>query len=140
MRWQALVTTDLEQKSKTHGIFGAFTMRFILMFGGPEPAPDETACKQDRPEVRKLIGELKDSGILLFTEGLESSEKGARVRLEGSRYSVTDGPFAEAKELVAGVAIVKASSKQEAMSLARRFLEAAGGGVGEVREIKEMKM
>jgi hypothetical protein len=112
----------------------------MLMFkGAGEPETTEAPCKQDLPAVQKLMAELKQKGILLSGEGLESSEKGARVRLIGDRYSVTDGPFAEAKELVAGIAIVKANSKQEAMDLARRILEAAGGGESEVREIKEIK-
>jgi len=114
-------------------------MRFMLMFkGNRPPEPDEVACKQHLPEMKKLMTELKKKGVVQFTEGLEGPDKGARVRLNGSKYTVVDGPFAEAKELIAGVCMVNVGSKQEAMDLARRFLEIAGGGESEIRQVIEV--
>jgi hypothetical protein len=111
-------------------------MRFMLMFKPDRnPEPGDHACKQNLPEMAKLIGDLKASGVLVSTVGLLGSETGARVRHSGGRVSVTDGPFAEAKELVAGAAVVNVSSKREAVELAKRFLAIAGGG--EVRQVDE---
>ena len=87
--------------------------------------------------MAKLIGELKQSGVLLSTEGLLPSESGARVRSSGGRLTVTDGPFAEAKELIAGVALVRVTSKAEAVELAKRFLTIAGGGESDVLQVIE---
>jgi hypothetical protein len=113
-------------------------MRFMLLFKpDKEPEPGVHACKQNLPEMAKLIGELRQSGVLLSTEGLLPSESGARVRFSGGKMTVTDGPFAEAKELIAGVALVKVNSKADAVDLARRFLTIAGGGEGDVLEVAE---
>ena len=84
-----------------------------------------------------LIGELTAAGVLLSATGLLGSETGARLRLSGTRLIVTDGPFAEAKELVAGVAVVDVPSKAEAVELAEEFLRIAGGGDCEVRQVDE---
>src|SRR4051812_25473265 len=102
-------------------------MRFVLMFKPDKnPAPGEHSCKQNVPEMAELVGRLKAAGVLQTAIGLRGSEAGARVRLSGSRLSVTDGPFAEAKELVAGVAVVEVQSKEAAVELAQQFLTIAG--------------
>jgi len=113
-------------------------MRFMLMFKGEPPKPGDVACKQNVPEMKKLMTDLKARGVVISTEGLEGPDKGARVRVANGKYSVIDGPFAEAKELIAGVCIVEVNSKQEAMNLTRQFLEIAGGGEGEIRQIMEV--
>jgi hypothetical protein len=113
-------------------------MKFMLMFK-PEtnPPPGVHPCRKDLPAMRQLMMELKEAGILLATEGLQGSETGARIHHGGGRFVVTDGPFAEAKELIAGFAIVNVSSKQEAIDIARRFLDVAGEGVREVLQVIE---
>jgi hypothetical protein len=113
-------------------------MRFVLMFKPDRnPEPGEHACKQTLPEMAELVGRLKAEGVLQHSIGLLGSETGARVRWSGGRKSVTDGPFAEAKELVAGVAVVDVPSKPAAVELAERFLKIAGGGDCEVRQVDE---
>ena len=87
--------------------------------------------------MQKLMSELKNSGVLLATQGLMSSNSGARVRLSSGKLSVKDGPFAEAKELVAGVVLVEVRSKADAVELAKRFLAIAGGGEGDVLQVLE---
>jgi hypothetical protein len=67
------------------------------------------------------------------TEGLAPSSQGARVRISDGEFTVTDGPFAETKELVAGYAIIEAESKEEAIELAKRFLRVMGEGESEIR-------
>jgi hypothetical protein len=59
------------------------------------------------------------------------------VRRDGSRISVTDGPFTEAKEVVGGFAILRAGSKEEAIQMAKDFLKIAGDGECELRQIYE---
>jgi|SRR5579859_876641 len=114
-------------------------MRFMLMFKGEKPLePGDVACKQNLPEMRKLMGELKAKGVLISTEGLEGPEKGARVRFTGGKHTIIDGPFAEAKELIAGVCVVEVKSKQEAIDLARQFLEIAGEGESEIRQVMDV--
>jgi hypothetical protein len=60
-----------------------------------------------------------------------------RTRLAGGKFTVTDGPFTEAKELIAGFAILQTKTKAEAIEWAKRFLEVAGDGVSEVRLLHE---
>lgn len=68
------------------------------------------------------------SGVVLMTGGLVRPTKGTQIRLSRGKFSVTDGPFAEAKELIDGFALIKAASKQEAIELASRFMRIAGEG------------
>jgi hypothetical protein len=63
------------------------------------------------------------SGILLDTAGLKPSAEGARVRLSRGKLTVADGPFTEAKELVGGYALVQVKSKEEALDMARSFMD-----------------
>jgi hypothetical protein len=85
----------------------------------------------------KFIGEMAAAGVLLATDGLLPSSKGARVRRSGGKLTVTDGPFTEAKELIAGFAIVQTTSKAAAIDLAKRFLEIAGDGESEIRQMND---
>jgi hypothetical protein len=66
---------------------------------------------------------MTSKGILVETGGLMPSSTGARLRLSGGKVTVTDGPFAEAKELIGGYAIVQVNSRDEAIQLAKRFLQ-----------------
>jgi hypothetical protein len=86
-------------------------------------------------EMGKLIEEGMKSGSLLATEGCLPSAKGARVRLSGGKYTVTDGPFTESKELVAGFALIQAKSKEDAIEQTKNFLKVAGDGETEIRQI-----
>ena len=85
----------------------------------------------------KLIEEGMKEGWLLATEGCLPTTLGARVRQSGGKLSVTDGPFTEAKEMVGGFAILNVNSKQEAIELARKFLQVAGEGECELRQLYE---
>ena len=71
----------------------------------------------------KFVQEGFSSGVLKETSGLKSTKDGARVRLEGGKLRVIDGPFTEAKEVVGGFAIVDVKSREEAMKVARDFME-----------------
>jgi hypothetical protein len=71
-------------------------------------------------EMGKYNEELAKSGVLLAGEGLEPSSKGARVKFAGSKRIVTDGPFAETKELIAGFWLIQVKSKAEAIEWVKR--------------------
>jgi hypothetical protein len=72
-------------------------------------------------EMAKYHEELQKAGVLLDASGLQSSSKGWRVKYSGVKRTVIDGPFAEAKELIAGYTIIQVKSREEAMEWARRF-------------------
>ena len=63
------------------------------------------------------------SGVLKDTAGLKGSAEGFRVRSSGGKLRVTDGPFSESKEIVGGYALVEVSSKEQALDVARQFME-----------------
>ena len=108
-------------------------MRFLSVYKCPEteapPSPEEMA------RMGKLIEEGMKAGYLLAVEGCMPSRGGARVRLEKGKVTVTDGPFTEAKELIGGLAILKADSKEAAIQMARDFLKVAGDGECELRPL-----
>jgi hypothetical protein len=93
------------------------------------------------PEVMARMGpfleEITKAGVLLATDGLHPSAKGARIKVRNGRCMVTDGPFTESKELVASYAVLEVKSKQEAVDWTRRFLEVLGGGECEIRQVYE---
>jgi hypothetical protein len=89
-------------------------------------------------EMGKLIKESMKAGWLIATEGCLPSAAGARVRRSDGKFTVTDGPFSETKELVGGFAIIQANSKKEAIEHARYFLQVAGGGETEIRQLHEV--
>ena len=66
------------------------------------------------------MGELQRAGVLVFTEGLMPPDRGARVRCTGGKVTVRDGPFAEAKELVAGYSLLEVKTLAEAIEWAKR--------------------
>jgi hypothetical protein len=75
--------------------------------------------------------------VLLATEGCLPSVKGARIRLDNGKATVTDGPFTESKEVIGGFAILQANSKEEAIAACKEFLGVAGGGECELRQLYE---
>ena len=77
-------------------------------------------------EMGKLIEEFTAKGALIDTGGLRPSAEGVRIRNNHGKLSRTDGPFAEAREVIGGYAILKADSMDEAIKLTERFLEVHG--------------
>jgi len=73
---------------------------------------------------------MVNAGVVLETGGLHPSSSGARVRVSGGKVSVTDGPFAETKELIGGYAIVQATSRQEAVELGKQFMQVHASVLG----------
>jgi hypothetical protein len=110
-------------------------MRYLSVFKHVErntpPSPDEMA------RMGKLVEDGMKGGWLLSTEGCLPTSLGARVRSSHGKVSVTDGPFTEAKEVVGGFAIIQAKSKAEAIQLTKDFLDVAGDGECELRQLYE---
>jgi hypothetical protein len=73
--------------------------------------------------IGKLAKEMTDAGVLVDTAGLLPSSAGAKVRVSGGKLTVIDGPFAEAKEVIGGYAILRANSREEAIELGKRFMK-----------------
>ena len=113
-------------------------MRFMMMVkadrnteAGVLPGEDLLAA------MEKYNEELAKAGVLLAAEGLHPSSRGARVRFTDRGRTVVDGPFAEAKELVAGFWLIQAKSRDEAVEWARRCPNPTPGSEGEI-EIRQV--
>lgn len=113
-------------------------MRFIVMV---KASKDSEAGRMPSEALLAAMGkyneELVKAGIMLAGEGLHPSSKGARVRFAGDRRIVTDGPFAETKELVAGFWIWQVKSKQEAIEWVKRCPNPMPGSESEI-EIRQI--
>jgi hypothetical protein len=111
-------------------------MRFMVLMKANE---DSEAGVMPSTDVLNAMGkyneELVKAGVMLAGEGLQPSSKGARVKFADGQATVTDGPFAEAKELIAGFWIIQAKSKDEALEWVKR-IPAPGPGEGEGAEVE----
>jgi hypothetical protein len=87
-------------------------------------------------KMGKFNEELVKNGVMLAGEGLQATSKGKRVKFEGEKRTVIDGPFTETKELIAGYWIIQVKSREEAMEWARRAPAPQEGGEGEI-EIRQ---
>jgi hypothetical protein len=117
-------------------------MRFMILVkatadseAGVMPEEDLFTAMDDYHE------ELSQAGVLLDASGLQPSSKGWRVRYAGGKRTVVDGPFTEAKELIAGYTLIQVRTREEALEWARRFPapfgERAEGEI-EVRQLYEL--
>jgi len=111
-------------------------MRHMCLYK-PNQREGVPPSQQEMTKMGKLIDEMTKAGVLLTTEGCQPSSKGACVRLSGGKVTVTDGPFTETKELIAGFALIQVKSKDEAIEWTKRFLEVAGDGESEIRQLHE---
>jgi hypothetical protein len=97
-------------------------MRFmVIVKANPESEAGVLPSSELLAAMQRYNEELVKAGVMLAGEGLQPSSKGARVRFAGGRTSVVDGPFTEAKELVAGFWIIQVKSKEEAIQWVRRI-------------------
>jgi hypothetical protein len=111
-------------------------MRFLCLYK-PKKQEGTPPTQEEMTRMGKLIEEGLKSGKLLYTEGCLPSSKGARIRQSNGKYTVTDGPFTESKELVAGMAVIQADSKEDAIQQVKDFLKIAGDGETELRQLYE---
>ena len=110
-------------------------MKFLSIYKAVER--NTSPSQEEMAKMGKLVEEGMKAGWLLATEGCLPTALGARVRNSNGKVTVTDGPFTEAKEVVGGFAILRANSKEEAIQLAREFLQVVGEGECELRQIFE---
>ena len=110
-------------------------MKFLSVYKTAETGVPPT--QEEMARMGKLIEDGMKSGFLLAVEGCMPSATGARVRLNGGDLTVTDGPFTESKELIGGLALLQANSKEEAIEYVKQFLRVAGEGECEVRQLFE---
>jgi hypothetical protein len=118
-------------------------MRFMILV---KATRDSEAGKQPS---EKLFAEmaayheaLAKAGVLLDGSGLQPSSKGWRIRYSGDKRTIVDGPFAEAKELVAGYTMIQTKTREEALEWARRFPNPSidhGEAEIEVRQLFELE-
>ena len=111
-------------------------MRFmVIVKGGEDYEGGAMPSEQELAEMGKFNEELANAGVMLAGEGLHPSSKGARISYDGDEPAVTDGPFAEAKELIAGFWLIQVASKEEAVEWMKRapFRE----GEVEIRQVFE---
>jgi hypothetical protein len=112
-------------------------MRFmVLVPGSRESEAGEMPSTDDLAAMTKYNEELVKAGVMLAGDGLHPTSKGAKVRFDGSKRTVIDGPFTESKELVAGYWIWECASRDEAIEWLKRA--PFGGGVEvELRQVFE---
>ncbi len=113
-------------------------MRFMMIVKADKDSesgvlPDEKVLA----DMAKYNEEMVKAGVMLAGEGLQASSKGARVSFTGGKPNVTDGPFAETKELVAGFWLIQVKSKAEAIEWAKRV--PFDTGQIEVRQVFELE-
>jgi hypothetical protein len=112
----------------------------VLVKASKESEAGEMPSTELIAEMGKFNEELVKAGVMLAGDGLHASSKGARVKFSGKKRIVTDGPFAETKELIAGFWIWNVKSKKEAIEWVKRCPNPTGKeGEIEIRQIIEME-
>jgi hypothetical protein len=110
-------------------------MRFLSIYKTAERGVPPT--QEEMARMGKLVEDGMKAGYLLAVEGCMPSATGARVRLSSGTLNVTDGPFTESKEVIGGLAVLQANSREEAIELVKEFLNVAGDGECELRQLFE---
>ena len=115
-------------------------MRYMVMHYQTQSMEDGVPpTAEQQAAIGEYMREASMSGVLLSGEGVASSSKGARVEVQDGTTRVIDGPFAEAKELIAGFAILDVGSLDEAIEHARRFALLVGSDRVDVRKVIEVE-
>lgn len=114
-------------------------MRFmVIVKATPQSEAGVLPTHEDLAEMGKFNEELAKAGVMLAGEGLHPTSKGARIKFQDGKTTVTDGPFAETKELIAGYWLIQARSKAEAIEWMSRA-PFDGGFEIELRQVYEME-
>jgi hypothetical protein len=116
------------------------TMRFMMLMipkGYESAAPGAMPDAKAVAAMMKYNEDLQNAGVLLALDGLHPPSMGARVSFAGGKPLVTDGPFAEAKEVLGGYWMIDVASREEAIAWAKRC-PASANEVIEIRQVQEM--
>jgi hypothetical protein len=125
-------------RSKSSGAQSGEATRFIVMLKADEKS--EAGLVADEPRLAAMVRRNDASvkaGVMLAGEGLQPSSRGARVKFSGGKPAVIDGPFAEAKELVAGFWLIQVTSQDEAIEWVKQYPFPFDDGEVEIREVFE---
>ncbi|MFL5471778.1 MAG: YciI family protein [Gemmatimonadales bacterium] len=98
-------------------------MKYLMMIKHSESSRNEAIPQALNDAMGEFVGESMKKGILKDTAGLRPTSEGFRIRSSKNKLSVTDGPFTEGKEVIGGYALVEVPSRDEAMKVARDFME-----------------
>ena len=115
-------------------------MRFMMLMIplGYETAPPDVQLDPERFKAMMKYNEaLKDAGVLITLDGLHPPSMGARVSFATGKPVVTDGPFAESKEVLGGYWMINVKSREEAIAWAKKC-PASGNEIIEIRQVQEM--
>jgi hypothetical protein len=115
-------------------------MRFMMLMIplGYETAPPDVQVDPERvSSMMKYNEALKDAGVLITLDGLHPPSTGARVSFAGGKPLVTDGPFAEVKEVLGGYWMIDVKSREEAIAWAKKC-PASENEIIEIRQVQEM--
>lgn len=110
-------------------------MKFLMTYQQNPNNPPPTPAKMG--EIGAFAQRQMAKGTLIMTGGLVRPTKGIQVSRQKGEFVVTDGPFAESKELIDGFALIQVASRAEALAMANEFMSIAGDGVGEVLQVFE---
>jgi hypothetical protein len=114
-------------QADVHGRLSLFweiwAMKFLMMIKHSESYRNQQIPQALMDAMGEFVGESFKNGTLKDTAGLKPSTEGFRLRLSKGKLKVSDGPFTEAKEVVGGYAIVEVPSKDEALKVARQFMD-----------------
>ena len=108
-------------------------MQFLVYDPNYNPAAAAPPTPELMSEMGKFIGEAIQAGVLVTTGALQ--DKGKRLRLSNGKFTVTDGPFIELKELTGGWAVLKVKSLDEAIEWCKRFRLILGDGESEIVQL-----
>ncbi len=110
-------------------------MKYLMYTLGDDSTPVPPPTPEMMAEIGKFMAEAQQKGVLLATGGVGPTSQGTTVRYANGKFTMTDGPYAESKELIGGWALVEVKSKEEALDWAKRFLKIAGGGESRIRQV-----
>ncbi|GAA3444293.1 YciI family protein [Planomonospora venezuelensis] len=108
-------------------------MRFLMMTTDDNASAGNPPDERMMAEMGRFIEEMSRAGVLLATGGLDP--RAIHIESSGGKITVTDGPYAEAKEVVVGFALIETRTKEEAIELSRRFWQIVGDGKGVIQQV-----
>jgi hypothetical protein len=111
-------------------------MRFLgYTLANEAETPTEPARPEMYEEMGKFVEEATKAGVIVATGGISPTSEGAIVSLRDGEFTVVDGPFTEAKELVGGWALMECRDRAEAIEWTKRFLSVLGEGESRIRPV-----
>jgi hypothetical protein len=108
-------------------------MQFLVYDPNYDPEAGASPTPEMLAEMGNFIGEAIQAGVLVSTGALQPT--GKRLRLSAGKFTVTDGPFIELKELLGGFAVLKVKSLEEAIEWSKRFRQIVGDGESEIVQL-----